>query len=665
MRSRWRFAKSQRVKKYIAPPLLRQVFGSVLSALALLSGLPAYGGASLEVLPTTAPASTKPLIPWLHSATEPELNTDGLAVQLRSEDGVVRAEGHLLLTETAFNLSIAAKDAAHVVSRGGGNLWAGDSLQIALDVHGDAVGPGARDARGPFGPDDIAFGLALSKGGPEGWVFYRHRSSGRAGALPAAFLSAQRNAAQDITHYQLSLPWTFLGVQPGLNSEIGVALMLNDYTDLTAPPVRAFFGEGADGAPRPGLHARLRLPAPPTPVAAAQMLRAPHWSASEPAALQVAAGGPAALHLEVQLAGNPPVVVDVPSDGAIHRFRVQLDGLLDGDVPVSLRVTENQAPQPLLCEFNAAFLHPASRLQALDARINALLDDRAIHPLFSHHLRSIQALVFSEWAKLQLYRQSDPQLAESILQTIAGYTEALHGEVGEWPAYLDGRRSLLMAYRSKHDGTLQFYQLGLPADWQPERAYPLFFELHGAGDDNPLRFPSRRLSLTDAPPDLYGYTAPKTYAEIQRNGYWVHPFGRGNLGYRGIAEIDVLEAYDDAHARFNIDPMRRYLYGFSMGGGGTWHIAQRTPERWAAIAILAGAPRGEIGGDEVAQLRDLPIWIWCGEEDRLFPRTQAMLKALRAHGIEPVFSSSPGVGHRYLMEKQIEVLNWLQSHVRQ
>ena len=55
-------------------------------------------------------------------------------------------------------------------------------------------------------------------------------------------------------------------------------------------------------------------------------------------------------------------------------------------------------------------------------------------------------------------------------------------------------------------------------------------------------------------------------------GYHIAPWGRGNLSYRDIGEQDVYEAINDIEKNFNIDQNRKYLYGFSMGGGGTWSI---------------------------------------------------------------------------------------------
>ena len=68
----------------------------------------------------------------------------------------------------------------------------------------------------------------------------------------------------------------------------------------------------------------------------------------------------------------------------------------------------------------------------------------------------------------------------------------------------------------------------------------------------------------------------------------LHVFGRGNNAYRWAGETDVFEALAATRARFNIDPARISLRGFSMGGAGAWHIGLHYPDRWAAIEAGAG-----------------------------------------------------------------------------
>lgn len=57
----------------------------------------------------------------------------------------------------------------------------------------------------------------------------------------------------------------------------------------------------------------------------------------------------------------------------------------------------------------------------------------------------------------------------------------------------------------------------------------------------------------------------------------------------GPGEQDILDAIRWVQANYPIDPDRVYLFGFSMGGRGTWGIGLRNPDLFAAIAPMAPA----------------------------------------------------------------------------
>ncbi len=301
--------------------------------------------------------------------------------------------------------------------------------------------------------------------------------------------------------------------------------------------------------------------------------------------------------------------------------------------------------------------------QAIQERLRVLLDEAEGNEWLSRHFRSVKAQIEAEWARSTL--QPTAELAETM-QHLQSIEAGLRTDAAEWQAYLDGRRSLLVSYTSPYDQSVQFYFLGLPEDWDPSKRYPLYFELHGSGNPHPLSRIAKKLGSTAQAEDSQGYTMPKVYAEIDRSGYWVYPFCRGNLGYRDIAEVDVLETYDHVHELLKIDPDRRYLYGFSMGGGGTWRIAQRTPDRWAAACSFAPSLRNDHDSDHlVANLKLLPYKVMTGTEDFLFPDYHTILKKLQVAEVSNVEARAiDGLSHRYLMELQTEAVEWLKQHQR-
>ena len=79
-----------------------------------------------------------------------------------------------------------------------------------------------------------------------------------------------------------------------------------------------------------------------------------------------------------------------------------------------------------------------------------------------------------------------------------------------------------------------------------------------------------------------------------------------------------------------VDLNRIYITGLSMGGFGTWELAQRIPDRLAAVMPICG------GGDSTLahRLKNLPVWAFHGSKDAVvLPiRTKAMGMVLKKMG---------------------------------
>ena len=90
--------------------------------------------------------------------------------------------------------------------------------------------------------------------------------------------------------------------------------------------------------------------------------------------------------------------------------------------------------------------------------------------------------------------------------------------------------------------------------------------------------------------------------------------------------------------RFRIDPGQVYLTGLSTGGYGTWKTALQYPERFAAVAPVAGGGSTEIlkhaEGLHLQALRSLPVWAFHGGSDGLIApnESQRMVSEFQAIG---------------------------------
>jgi predicted peptidase len=105
----------------------------------------------------------------------------------------------------------------------------------------------------------------------------------------------------------------------------------------------------------------------------------------------------------------------------------------------------------------------------------------------------------------------------------------------------------------------------------------------------------------------------------------------------------VEELIGQVAREYRVDPGRIYLTGLSMGGFGVWALAERHPERYAAVIPICGG--GEL--TRPAALRDLPIWAFHGAEDLTVPpaASQKLVDAVNAAGGRARLTLYPGIGH--------------------
>lgn len=306
----------------------------------------------------------------------------------------------------------------------------------------------------------------------------------------------------------------------------------------------------------------------------------------------------------------------------------------------------------------------AQLLRKFEAQTDRLLAQPQ-PPLFQRHLRSLQAMARSQFAVLTLQQNSYLRrpLAEHIKEYhgyLSKVSQGLDGDAANPDCFLkDGTRPLVLARASQIDGTLQHYMVDLPPDWDPNRAYPLFVNLHGTGPDHPMAYPSNGLGPRDS--------APKKSADDPM--IRLAPWGRGNRGWRNDAERDLWEAIADLQSFAKLDPDRWYLTGHSAGGDGAWAIVTHTPDRWAAAGMQSGCMRScppSLGLFD--NMRSVPFHILIGEKDDLpnrVPDSKEAFRLLKEAGCDTKLLLLPNVGH-YPLPGQCywdeEV--WLRKHIR-
>lgn len=196
--------------------------------------------------------------------------------------------------------------------------------------------------------------------------------------------------------------------------------------------------------------------------------------------------------------------------------------------------------------------------------------------------------------------------------------------------------------------------------------YPLVLFLHGAGergDDNLKQLKYLPTWLAD-PVVRRRHPCFVLAPQCRTDERWVDvSWADGQSTPQAAAPcVDLaaaVAALDDVLSREAVDPGRIYLTGLSMGGFGTWDLAARMPDRFAAILPVCG------GGDErvARRIAALPTWCFHGDADNAVPvgRSRAMIRAIEEAGGRPIYSELAGVGHDSWTPayRDAFVLDWL------
>ena len=143
------------------------------------------------------------------------------------------------------------------------------------------------------------------------------------------------------------------------------------------------------------------------------------------------------------------------------------------------------------------------------------------------------------------------------------------------------------------DGTNRSYTVFVPHNYDPKRSYPVIMFLHGVlegGNDG------RKCVTVGLGPEV-----SKREATFQFFAVFPHSTSdwQGDDKARiAIAVLDqILKDFPGA------DPNRVVLTGLSNGGDGTWSIAARYPNRFAAIVPMCG----KADYDDAPKLKNIPI----------------------------------------------------------
>ena len=175
------------------------------------------------------------------------------------------------------------------------------------------------------------------------------------------------------------------------------------------------------------------------------------------------------------------------------------------------------------------------------------------------------------------------------------------------------------------------YLLYLPQDYGKDtsKMWPLMVFLHGSGEAGS---DIEKVKM-HGPPKLI--EQGKQYPFIV-----VSPQAPQNEGWEPQVIIRMIKGIQ---SKYKVDKERIYLTGLSMGGFGTWNIAEKFPSVFAAIAPVCG------GGDttQVMKLKHIPVWCFHGAKDDVVNPEQSyrMVRALKKFNSDVKLTVYPDAKH--------------------
>lgn len=197
------------------------------------------------------------------------------------------------------------------------------------------------------------------------------------------------------------------------------------------------------------------------------------------------------------------------------------------------------------------------------------------------------------------------------------------------------------------------YRLLRPEVEQEGEKYPLVLFLHGAGergsDNEKQLFHGSQMWLN--PVNRENYPAFVLFPQCPESGYWAYvnrpsSFEADKMPIETpISPVFVVlkELLDSYLTMPQVDKKRIYVIGLSMGAMGTYDLAIRYPELFAAAIPICGT----VNPTRLSAAKEVKFRIFHGDADSVVPvsGSRQAYKALKAAGADVKYTEFPGVTH--------------------
>ena len=177
------------------------------------------------------------------------------------------------------------------------------------------------------------------------------------------------------------------------------------------------------------------------------------------------------------------------------------------------------------------------------------------------------------------------------------------------------------------------YAIYVPEGYDGQKTFPVVMFLHGSGERGDDGIACAQVGLGPA--------------ILNRPGGWpmiaIFPQAKDTWEGGSRDSLAAVEALDEVVKHYKTDPSRIYLTGLSMGGKGSWDLAAKEKDRFAAVVPICGSAHT----GSLINLTKIPIWGFVGDADGdpLHIGMRITVEVLRSLGANPRYTEYRGVGH--------------------
>ncbi len=231
--------------------------------------------------------------------------------------------------------------------------------------------------------------------------------------------------------------------------------------------------------------------------------------------------------------------------------------------------------------------------------------------------------------------QAEITKAETILAAAKSGTDPFKGRTGDFERH----------YVLQGPNEVMPYRVYVPTGYAPAKPTALVIALHGLGANEDSFFDS----YSQLPPQLaekHGFLMAAPLGFRPDGFYGSTIMGAPDAATRrrtDYSEKDVLEVVRLMKAAYNVDESRIYLIGHSMGAIGTWALAAKYPDMWAALVPFSG-----VGNPASAeQMKGIPQFVVHGDADNTVnvSGSRNMVAALKKAGAAVTYVEVAGGSH--------------------